>query len=129
MKELHNEKIFLSIHPVKVAFYFGFGFPGSIKWNHMIKVTNIRIVISFSWFGVHSFTPALSIFYKKFDFLQFATGFGPFGDDYITKCKTGTGILFGDYIKLKNKGRLLPFKIKIYTDKNKEIEKIIKKYS
>lgn len=127
MKKITGEKELIFIEPVKVAFYSGFGFPGSIQWNHKVKITNKRIIISFSWFGVHSFTPALSLFYNKSDFLKFVTRFGPFGDNYISKFETGNGVILGKYVKLKIKG-LLPLKIKIYTDKNKEIGEIIRKY-
>ena len=94
----------------------------------MIKVTNKRIIISFSWFGIHSFTPALSCFYKKSEWQRFGSSFGHFGDAYVLNCNSRKGRFLGNYIRLKTKN-LLPLNIKIYTDKNKEMENIIKKYS
>lgn len=120
---LSGEEIMLNLAPVKMLIYKWI--TCSFYWTKKILVTNKRIIISFSWFGYESFSPAMSCYYNGND----SKTHKKFGDSLIIMYKLGKGRLLGDFIKIIIEGRIMNTNIKIYTNKNHEIEKIIKKNS
>jgi 3'-phosphoadenosine 5'-phosphosulfate sulfotransferase len=121
-KLLPGEKEILNIDPAKILMYKWF--TGSYYWTKKIKITNKRIIISFSWFGIESFNGGISCFLNKKDYDTYKK----YGDSIIIKHELGKGKIIGDYIKLVTKQGFLSINTKIYSQSH-QIEEIIKKNS
>lgn len=101
-----------------------------IRPKKKIIVTNKRIIISLLWetgVFVETFIGAQSCFYNQSDYEMYKKREGQ--DSVILKYETGEGKLFGKFIKLKIKRSYLTLDIKIYTDYNHDIKKIIQDYT
>lgn len=108
MKLLPKERKILYLKNVSILWYNWIIF--RMIFNQKCIVTNKRII--FRW--------PVSYFYDKRDYEKYRT-WGTF----IMKYETGKGKFFGNYIKFMI-GGWWTTNIKIYTDKNKQIAKIIK---
>ena len=118
VKLLPGEKRLLYVKKIKILSYKWISW--SFRWWDMqAMVTNKRLVTIYGGWEY-------SYFFKKDDFKKYRK----LNDCVIIKHSLGKSDLFGNFIKLVVKGRLPPSRnMGIYTDKSKEIEKIIKKYS
>ena len=123
MKFLPGEETILNLAPVKMLMYKWT--IGHFYWTKKVIVTNKRILISFQWFGIESFSPALSCYYNEHDYKNYKK----FGDSLLVRYELGKGKILGEFIKLVVKQRFMNSNVKIYTKENYEIEKIIKRNS
>ena len=119
---LPSEISILLLAPVKLLIYKWI--TGSFYWTKIVEVTNKRILISFQWFGFESRSSALSCYYKLAEYKKHKK----FGDSYIINYEVSKGI-FGERIKIVAKQGFMTYNMKIYTEKSKEIRRIIRENS
>jgi len=65
MKFLPEEILLMTLVPVKILMYVGWGLPSTYYWTKGIMVTNKRIIVSFQWFGYESFFGGYSYYYNE----------------------------------------------------------------
>ena len=117
MEFLSGEKELLKIDPAKVLMYNKMSF--HYYWSKKVIITNKRVILSFTWFGVESFTPALSYF---FDIKQYER-FGKGRDVFVEQVVVGEGF-WSKFIDFKTRGFFHP-NLKIYTNDNVKIKHLI----
>lgn len=123
IKFLPKEQVLMSLYPAKILMYSWFG--SSYYWTKGVIVTNKRIIISFQWFGYESFRRGISYYYNSGDYNIHRKSLG-LGASRIFNHSLGKGRFLGDFLKLIVTRKSGKVKIKIYTNRNKEIEQIIK---